>query len=66
MQPAIEGNSNLYIVARYEWGADDVLLLQDTGGSACPAQFRISATLGQRPQNIARLWHLLRPDLPQL
>ena len=41
VQPAIEGNSNLHIVARYEWGADDVLLLQDTGGSACPAQFRI-------------------------
>ena len=41
VQPAIEGNSNLHIVARHEWGADDVLLLQDTGGSACPAQFRI-------------------------
>ena len=41
VQPAIEGNSNLHIVAQYEWGADDVLLLQDTGGSACPSQFRI-------------------------
>lgn len=41
VQPAIEGNSNLHIVARYEWAVDDVLLLQDTGGSACPAQFRI-------------------------
>ncbi len=37
--PAIEGNSSLAIVAHYEIGPSDVLLLQDTGGTACPALF---------------------------
>lgn len=38
--PAIEGNSSLSIVAHYETGQNDMLLLQDTGGTACPALFR--------------------------
>jgi hypothetical protein len=38
--PAVEGNSGLSIVADYQVGQSDVLLLQDTGGSACPAMFR--------------------------
>ncbi len=38
--PAIEGNNSLSIVANYEMGQSDVLLLQDTGGTACPALFR--------------------------
>ena len=38
--PAIEGNNSLSIVANYEIGQSDVLLLQDTGGTACPALFR--------------------------
>lgn len=38
--PAIEGNSGLSIVADFQVGQSDVLLLQDTGGSACPAMFR--------------------------
>ena len=45
--PAIEGNSSLSIVAHYEIGQSDVLLLQNTGGTACPALFRfitVSAT----------------------
>ena len=38
--PTIEGNSSLAIVANFEMGQSDVLLLQDTGGTACPALFR--------------------------
>lgn len=38
--PAIEGNSSLSIIAHYEMGQSDVLLLQNTGGTACPALFR--------------------------
>lgn len=37
--PAIEGNSSLSIVAQYEMGANDVLLLQNSGGTGCPALF---------------------------
>ena len=40
IRPAIEGNSGLDIVANYEMGATDVLLLQSSGGTGCPAQFR--------------------------
>lgn len=40
IKPAIEGNSGLDIVANYELGAIDVLLLQSSGGTACPALFR--------------------------
>lgn len=37
--PAIEGNNGLDIVAHYEMGQSDVLLLQNIGGTACPALF---------------------------
>ena len=40
VEPAIEGNSGLSIVANYEIGQNDVLLLQSTGGTGCPALFR--------------------------
>lgn len=40
IKPAIEGNNSLNIVANYEMGATDVLLLQSSGGTACPAMFR--------------------------
>lgn len=40
VSPEIEGNSSLSIVASYEIGKSDILLLQDNGGTACPALFR--------------------------
>lgn len=39
--PAIGGNNSLSIVAHYDMGQSDVLLLQNTGGTACPALFRL-------------------------
>lgn len=39
-KPAVEGNSGLSIIANYEVGNTDVLLLQSTGGTACPALYR--------------------------
>jgi hypothetical protein len=39
--PVIEGNSGMSIVASYEQGQAAVLLMQNTGGSACPAVFRV-------------------------
>lgn len=40
LSPAMEGNNSLSIVASYELGENDVYLLQDNGGSECPAMFR--------------------------
>ena len=40
VKPAIEGGSTLSIVANYEIGQIDVLLLQNTGGTACPTKFQ--------------------------
>ncbi len=40
VSPEIQGNSSLSIVASYEIGKSDILLLQDNGGTACPALFR--------------------------
>ena len=39
--PAIEGNSSLSIVASYELGKNDVFLLENAGGTACPALYRL-------------------------
>lgn len=39
VQPTIEGNNSLSIVASYELGKDDVFLLQNSGGTACPALY---------------------------
>ena len=40
ISPPIEGNNGLSIVNSYELGNNDVLLLLNDGGSACPAQYR--------------------------
>lgn len=40
INPAIEGNNSLSIVANYEMGKQDVVLVQNNGGSACPALFQ--------------------------
>ena len=37
--PTVEGNNNLSIVAAYELGKNDVVLLQNNGGTACPALY---------------------------
>lgn len=37
--PSVEGNNSLSIVANYELGKNNVLLVQNTGGTACPAQY---------------------------
>lgn len=42
LSPAVEGNNSLRIVASYALGKNDVYLLQDNGGSACPALFRFA------------------------
>ena len=40
MTPAIEGNASLSIMASYELGKNDVLLLQNSGSTNCPALYR--------------------------
>ena len=37
--PSVEGNSSLGIVASYELGNADVVLVQNTGGTSCPALY---------------------------
>lgn len=39
LSPTIQGNNNLSLVDRNEGGQSDVVLVQDTGGTACPAQY---------------------------
>lgn len=39
LSPEIRGNSSLSILGNYQLGASDILLIQDNGGSACPALF---------------------------
>lgn len=39
-QPVIENDDGISIVAHYEMGASDVVLLQKNGGRACPARFQ--------------------------
>ena len=46
----VQGNAALQIVAHFELEGQDIVLLQDTGGTACPALYRF-ATL--TPQGIA-------------
>ena len=38
--PDVEGNSSLSIVASYELGNADVVLVENTGGTGCPAMYR--------------------------
>jgi len=44
--PSIEGNNGLSIVANYEMGKQDVVLVQNDGGSACAALFRFLTITG--------------------
>lgn len=39
---AVQGNSALHLVAHLELQDRDIVLLQDTGGSACPALYRFA------------------------
>ncbi|MDP3230679.1 MAG: hypothetical protein Q8N13_22265 [Acidovorax sp.] len=39
---AVQGNSALHIVAHFELEKQDIVLLQDTGGTACPALYRFA------------------------
>ena len=39
VEPVIQGNSSLHIQERFVVGDNDVLLIQNIGGSACPALF---------------------------
>lgn len=43
----VQGNSRLDIVAHFELEGQDIVLLQDTGGTACPALFRFATLTGQ-------------------
>ena len=43
LSPAVQGNNSLSIVASYALGKNDVYLLQDNGGSGCPAMFRFAS-----------------------
>lgn len=44
LTPVVQGNNNLDIIRTFRLGAVDAALLQDTGGTACPAQFYIATT----------------------
>jgi Tfp pilus assembly major pilin PilA len=39
LKPEIQGNNSLSTVGIYQIGISDVVLIQDNGGTACPAQF---------------------------
>lgn len=43
----IQGNNALHVVAHLEGQAHDIVLLQDTGGSACPALYRFATLTRQ-------------------
>lgn len=43
----VQGNGALHLVAHFELPDQDIVLLQSTGGTACPAQYRF-ATLTQQ------------------
>lgn len=38
LNPEIQGNNSLSVVGTYQLGNSDVVLIQDNGGTACPAQ----------------------------
>ncbi|NMV37884.1 hypothetical protein [Ralstonia insidiosa] len=44
LAPVIQGNNNLDIVKTFQLGSVDAALVQDSGGTACPAQFYIVTT----------------------
>lgn len=39
LKPEVQGNNSLSVVGIYQLGNSDVVLVQDNGGTACPAQF---------------------------
>jgi hypothetical protein len=39
LNPEIQGNNSLSVIGTYHFVDRDVVLFQDNGGSACPAQF---------------------------
>lgn len=41
VQPLIEGNNSLTVEGQFKLKQDDVLIVQDNGGTACPAQLYI-------------------------
>lgn len=47
--PGVEGNNSLSIVAHYEIDRNDVILLQNNGGDACPALFRFVTVAANGP-----------------
>ena len=44
LNPEIQGNSSLSVVGTYQLGSNDVVLIQDNGGTACPAQLYFVTT----------------------
>lgn len=42
VQPEVAGNNGLSIVRQYEVGSSDILLIQNTGGTACPALYHFA------------------------
>lgn len=43
----VQGNNALHLVAHFELEDHDIVLLQDTGGTACPALYRFAALTPQ-------------------
>ncbi len=43
----VQGNTALHIVAHYAAHDSDIVLLQDTGGTACPALYRFASVTAQ-------------------
>ena len=41
LAPSIQGNNGLSVVQKFQLGASDAVLVQDIGGTACPASFYI-------------------------
>lgn len=41
VQPLIEGNNSLSVEGQFKLKQDDILIVQDNGGTACPAQLYI-------------------------
>lgn len=39
LTPSIEGNNSLSLVEKFQLNTADVVLIQDNGGTACPAQY---------------------------
>jgi hypothetical protein len=44
LSPEIQGNNSLSVVGTYQFGSSDVVLIQDNGGTACPAQLYFVTT----------------------